>query len=113
MNVHCNSTIVLVRSVCQADYPVVRLLSELCQVYQRAPQCMCLCVPCVYACVYMCVSGYLCGTGFTCDISVLYPYLDLYMVSVWIPVFLISVILCDTCEIPFVCDICVVPISPV
>ena len=35
VNVHCNSTIVLVRSVCQADYPVVRLLSELCQVYQR------------------------------------------------------------------------------
>ena len=74
---------------------------------------------CICVFVFVCFtrlawfSGYLYGTGFTCDISVLYPYLDLYMVSVWIPVFLISVILCDICVIPFVCDICVVPISPV
>ena len=60
---------------------------------------------CVCKCGYVnvhCNSIY--GTGFTCDISVLYHYLDLYMVSVWIPVFLISVILCD------ICDICVVPV---
>ena len=29
VNVHCNSTIVLVRSVCEADYPVASPLSEL------------------------------------------------------------------------------------